>query len=351
MGIQVSNQTMAYIRNKCIQKQSALRILSAGSNRGKNSNSVNTGNMASKLCVSGQVQSVSGMNVYNAKGRYSYESGFTGIFHYDVYMYEVEGKRYIGGADGYTGGMVIRDSMLDYFYGNMGNPWKMADDYNFSGGFKSFCYSGDDRTGGALTFRYQGSTQVLPASALPKLDANQYPALKAEDNVLMLQSSSYYRFEAGNTALVWAVTENGHVGECNTNFWLYGEDKSNELSNNAQTLLNKLKKGNLYGITELGENGGISYREVKQVFAAIGIKEGKFSIGVDGDAKDYYFCSSGRIIDASSLEQAAESNNHCDFLAKGYQEGDMVKVTDTLQLPIDQNGHIQTSAEEMCRYM
>lgn len=105
--------------------------------------------------------------------------------------------------------MVIRDSMLDYFSRNMGNLRKMADDYNFSDGIKTAGFTGNNRLGGVLTFQYGGSTQVLPASAVPQLHADQYPALKAKDNVLMLQSSGYYRFGSGGGSTVWAVTKNG----------------------------------------------------------------------------------------------------------------------------------------------
>lgn len=345
MGIRVSNQALAYMRRKQIQNHSVLNLLAAGSISGK------SGNTASKLCVTGRTRSSLSMNMYDATGKYSYASGFTGMFHYDVYMYQVEGKRYIGGPEGFTGGMVIRDSMLDYFSRNMGNPWKMADDYNFSDGIKTAGFTGNDRLGGVLTFQYGGSTQVLPASAVPQLHADQYPALKAKDNVLMLQSSSYYRFGSGGGSTVWAVTKNGFMGEANTNFWLYDADKSNELSGKAERLLNQLKKGNLYGITAFGENGGISYSEVKRVFAAVGIEEGRFRIGVDGDSKDYYFCSSGRVIDAQSLEKWSDWYNTHDYSADGYKEGDLVRVTNNLELPVDKDGHIHTDAEELSRYM
>lgn len=352
MGISVSKQALSYLNRKQAQSQSALRILSGGNVKGGRNNTVSSsGSRVGKLCVTGQTHSELSLNMYNARGSYSYASSFTGMFHYDVYMYEMDGMRSMGGPKG-PGGMVIEDSMLDYFEKNMGNPWKMVNDYNFTDGVKTGCFAVGDRKGGTLTFGYGGSVQAIPASALPELHADHYPALKAENNVLMLRSSSYYRFESNSGGLVWAVTKGGHMRETTTNRWLYGDDndKCDELSVKAERLLNALKKGNLYGIGERAEYG-VSYREIKSVFAAVGIEQGKFSIGVDGEAKDYYYCASGRVIKADDLEKSADWHNSCDYFARGYKEGELVKVTDNLELSVDKNGHIYTSAEEMSRYM
>ena len=352
MGISVSKQTLSYLSRKQAQSQSALKILSGGSVKGERNNMVSSyGSRVGKLCVTGQTHSALSLNMYNARGNYSYASSFTGMFHYDVYMYEMDGVRYIGGPKG-PGGLVIKDSMLDYFEKNMGNPWKMVDDYNFTDGAKIGYFAAGDRQGGTLTFGHGGSLQAIPASALPELHADHYPALKAENNVLMLRSSSYYRFESNSGGLVWAVSKGGQMGETTTNLWLYGDDhdKCDELSVKAERLLNALKKGNLYGIGDRGEYG-VNYREIKRVFAAVGIEQGKFSIGVVGEAKDYYYCASGRVIEADQLEKLADSYNSCDFFARGYKEGELVKVTDSLELPVDKNGHINTSAEEISRYL
>ncbi len=105
----------------------------------------------------------------------------------------------------------VSASELSFYFANYNNPSAILDAINF-GKNVSCGYNPDFKDYGVMYFDYNGSRQVVPNYAVPKINANSMSGIHAVNNSLVLKNKSYYAWTALNgSRYAWAVN-NGIIG-------------------------------------------------------------------------------------------------------------------------------------------
>ena len=231
----------------------------------------------------------------------------------------------------------VSASELSFYFANYNNPSAILDAINF-GENVSCGYNPDFKDYGVMYFDYNGSRQVVPNYAVPKINANSMSGIHAVNNSLVLKNKSYYAWTALNgSRYAWAVN-NGIIGYAQSESLLAENRGTNyrmEMGK-AGDILSTLAQGrSLWG--EL-----YSRKEVLSTCEKVGITPGFFSIDAGAGKHTYILQESGNVI---NVDKNIARWNNMNWIEIGYKEGDTFSIYGN-EYAIDSSGHIHVSADD-----
>ena len=232
----------------------------------------------------------------------------------------------------------ISTSELAYYFANYNNSSAILDAINF-GENVSCGYNSDFKEYGAISFDYNGSRQVVPNYAVPKINTSTLSGICAVNNSLVLSNKSYYSWTTSSGGKYTWTVNNGKIG------WAVSEsllaENTNQKGTNykwemrkASNILSALAQGkNLYGYDK---------SDVLSACENIGITTGFFSIDAGAGKHTYLLQESGKTI---NVDAKIKQLNDINWIEIGYKEGDTFSVYGK-EYAIDSSGHINVSAED-----
>lgn len=227
---------------------------------------------------------------------------------------------------------------LSYYFANYNNPSAILAAINF-GENVSCGYNPDFKEYGVICFDYNGSSQVVPNYAVPKINANSLPCIRAVNNSLVLNNKSYYSWTTSsgsryawtvnNGKFGWAASESllsENTGQKGTNYKWEMQKASNILTHLAQGI----------------DLWGYSRDEVLSTCEKVGITPGFFSIDAGAGKHIYILQESGKVINVNA---EIKQLNKINWIAIGYKEGDTFSVYGN-EYVIDSSGHLNISIDD-----
>ena len=228
-------------------------------------------------------------------------------------------------------------SELSYYFANYNNPRAILDAINF-GTHVEGGYNPDFKDYGVMSFEYNGSRQVVPIYAMPKINTSPLPGIHAVNNALVLKNKSYYAWTGINgSRYAWEV-KNGIIG--------YAQSESLLAENMGTNYRREMgKAGNILSNLAQGSEpweGLYSRKEVLATCEKVGIKPGFFSIDAGAGKHTYILRESGDVI---NVDKNIEQWNHMNWIAAAYKEGDTFSIYGN-EYAVDSSGHIHVSVDD-----
>ena len=234
----------------------------------------------------------------------------------------------------------VTASELSFYFANYNNPSAILDAINF--GTNVTCgYNPEFKDYGVMNFEYNGSRQIVPNYAVPKINTSTLSGIHAVNNSLVLNNKSYYVWTASDgRRYPWAVN-NGYIG------WAVSESLVAENTNRgeASSRWEMGKAGDI--LTHLAQGSSLwdelySRKEVLSTCEKVGIKPGFFSIDAGAGKHTYILQESGSVINVS---KNITRWNNMNWIEIGYKEGDTFSIYGN-EYAIDSSGHIHVSADD-----
>ncbi len=141
----------------------------------------------------------------------------------------------------------VSASELSFYFANYNNPNAILDAINF-GENVSCGYNPNFKDYGVIYFDYNGSSQLVPNYAVPKINTNALLGIRAVNNSLVLNNKSYFAWTTSSgSRYAWTVN-NGKIGYAASES-LLAENTNQERSNykwerrKASIILSSLAQG------------------------------------------------------------------------------------------------------------
>ncbi|MCM1387645.1 MAG: hypothetical protein NC231_09965 [Bacillus sp. (in: Bacteria)] len=235
-------------------------------------------------------------------------------------------------------GANVSASELSYYFANYHNSGPILDAINF-GENVSCGYNPNFKEYGVISFTYNGSSQVVPNYAVPKMNAGSLSGIHAVNNSLVLHNKSYYSWTTSSgSRYAWTVN-NGKIG------WAASESLLAENTNQKGTNYKweMRKAGNILTCLAQGKDlWGYDREDILSTCEKVGITTGFFSIDAGAGKHNYILQKSGCIMD---VDKEIAQLNKMNWIEAGFKEGDMFSVFGN-EYAIDSNGHINVSADD-----
>ena len=232
----------------------------------------------------------------------------------------------------------VAASELSFYFANYNNPRAILDAINF-GTHMECGYNPEFKDYGVMCFDYNGSRQVVPIYAVPKINANSLPGIHAVNNSLVLKNKSYYAWTASDgRRYPWAVN-NGYIGWASSEALL--TENTNPGERNSRCEMGKSERI-LKNLAQGSSLWGYSREEVLSTCEKVGIKPGFFSIDAGAGKHTYILQESGNVI---NVDKNIEQWNHMNWIAAGYKEGDTFSIYGN-EYAVDSSGHIHVSVDD-----
>ena len=232
----------------------------------------------------------------------------------------------------------VSASELSYYFANYNNPNAILDAINF-GQNVSCGYNPDFKEYGVISFDYNGSRQVVPNYAVPKINTSSLSGIRAVNNSLVLNNKSYYSWATSSGSRYTWTVNNGYIG------WAASESLLSENTNQKGTNYKweMRKAGNILTYLAQGTSlWGISREEVLSTCEKVGITPGFFSIVAGAGKHTYILQESGKVI---NVDAEIKNLNNINWIEIGYKEGATFSVYGN-EYAIDSSGHINVSADD-----
>ena len=232
----------------------------------------------------------------------------------------------------------VSASELSFYFANYDNSGAILDAINF-GENVSCGYNPDFKEYGVISFDYNGSRQIVPNYAVPKINTGSLSGICAVNNSLVLNNKSYYSWTTSSGSRYTWTVNNGKIG------WAASEsllaENTNQKGTNfkwemrtASNILSALAQGkNLYGFNR--EN-------VLSVCKSVGFTTGFFSIDASAGKHSCILQETGKVID---VDKKIEQLNNTNWIEAGFKEGDTVSVYGN-EYTIDSSGYINVSTDD-----
>ena len=229
---------------------------------------------------------------------------------------------------------------LSYYFANYNNSRAILDAINFSEGV-SCGYNPAFKDYGVMRFHYNGSRQIVPNYAVPKMNAGALPEMRAVNNTLVLDDKSYYAWTApSGRRYSWAVS-NGHIGWASSESLLMLGDDTNRGGTNDSWEMRKA--GNILSNLAQGVDlWGYKNEDVLKTCASVGFTPGFFSIDAGAGKHTYILQEFGGVID---VDKNITRWNNMNWIEVGYKEGDTFSIYGN-EYTVDSSGHIHISAND-----
>ena len=233
----------------------------------------------------------------------------------------------------------VSANQLSYYFANYNNPSAILDAINF-GENVSCGYSSAFKDYGVMRFDYNGSQQVVPNYAVPKINANSLSGIRAVNNSLVLNNKSYFSWTTSSgSRYAWTVN-NGRIGYAASES-LLSETTTNQIGTNYKWEMRKA--GNILSDLAQGKSlWGHNRKDVLSTCEKVGITPGFFSIDAGAGKHTYILQESGAVID---VDAEIKRLNKMNWIELGYREGDTFSVYGN-EYVIDSSGHINVSADD-----
>ena len=234
----------------------------------------------------------------------------------------------------------ISNSELAYYFANYNNSSAILDAINF-GENVSCGYNSDFKEYGVISFDLNGSRQVVPNYAVPKMNTSTMSGICAANNSLVLSNKSYYAWTTSSGGKYTWTVNNGRIG------WAASESLLAENTNQKGTNYKwEMRKASNI-LSDLAQGKSVwgylySNEEVLSVCEKVGISPGFFSIDAGAGKHTYLLQESGKTI---NVDAKIKQLNDINWIEIGYKEGDTFSVYGK-EYAIDSSGHINVSAED-----
>lgn len=229
---------------------------------------------------------------------------------------------------------------LSYYFEHYNDGKAILDAINF--GEKVSCgYNPEFKDYGVVRFECNGSRQIIPNYAVPKMNAGSLPEIHAVNNSLVLEDKSYYAWTvSGGGRYPWAV-HNGHIGWATSeSLLLLGEDTNRGETNDSWEMR---KAGNILSNLAQGVNlWGYKREDVLKTCASVGFTPGFFSIDAGAGKHTYILQEFGGVID---VDKNIARWNDMNWIEVGYKEGDTFSIYGN-EYAVDSSGHIHVSVDD-----
>lgn len=236
-------------------------------------------------------------------------------------------------------GANVSTNELAYYFANYNNSSAILDAINF-GENVSCGYHPEFTEYGVMSFEVNGSRQVVPNYAIPKINTSTLSGICAVNNTLVLSNRSYYSWTASNGGKFTWTVNNGRIG------WATSESLLAENTNQKGTNYKweMRKAGNI--LSDLAQGKSVwsylySNEEVLSACEKVGISPGFFSIDAGAGKHTYLLQESGKTI---NVDAKIKQLNDINWIEIGYKEGDTFSVYGK-EYAVDSSGHINVSAE------
>lgn len=230
---------------------------------------------------------------------------------------------------------------LSYYFEHYNDGKAILDAINF--GEKVSCgYNPAFKDYGVVRFECNGSRQIIPNYAVPKMNSGSLPRIHAVNNTLVLDDKSYYAWTApSGRRYSWAVS-NGHIGWASSESLLMLGDDTNQTETNDSWEMRKA--GNILSNLAQGVDlWGYKNEDVLKTCASVGFTPGFFSIDGGAGKHTYILQEFGGVID---VDKNITRWNNMNWIEVGYKEGDTFSIYGN-EYTVDSSGHIHISANDM----
>ena len=229
---------------------------------------------------------------------------------------------------------------LSYYFEHYNDGKAILDAINF--GEKVSCgYNPAFKDYGVVRFECNGSRQIIPNYAVPKMNSGSLPRIHAVNNTLVLDDKSYYAWTApSGRRYSWAVS-NGHIGWASSESLLMLGDDTNQTETNDSWEMRKA--GNILSNLAQGVDlWGYKNEDVLKTCASVGFTPGFFSIDASAGKHTYILQEFGGVID---VDKNITRWNNMNWIEVGYKEGDTFSIYGN-EYTVDSSGHIHISAND-----
>ena len=229
---------------------------------------------------------------------------------------------------------------LSYYFEHYNDGKAILDAINF--GEKVSCgYNPAFKDYGVVRFECNGSRQIIPNYAVPKMNSGSLPRIHAVNNTLVLDDKSYYAWTApSGRRYSWAVS-NGHIGWASSESLLMLGDDTNQTETNDSWEMRKA--GNILSNLAQGVDlWGYKNEDVLKTCASVGFTPGFFSIDAGAGKHTYILQEFGGVID---VDKNITRWNNMNWIEVGYKEGDTFSIYGN-EYTVDSSGHIHISAND-----
>ena len=229
---------------------------------------------------------------------------------------------------------------LSYYFEHYNDGKAILDAINF--GEKVSCgYNPAFKDYGVVRFECNGSRQIIPNYAVPKMNSGSLPRIHAVNNTLVLDDKSYYAWTApSGRRYSWAVS-NGHIGWASSESLLMLGDDTNRGGTNDSWEMRKA--GNILSNLAQGVDlWGYKNEDVLKTCASVGFTPGFFSIDAGAGKHTYILQEFGGVID---VDKNITRWNNMNWIEVGYKEGDTFSIYGN-EYTVDSSGHIHISAND-----
>ena len=229
---------------------------------------------------------------------------------------------------------------LSYYFEHYNDGRAILDAINFSEGV-SCGYNPAFKDYGVMRFHYNGSRQIVPNYAVPKMNAGAWSEMRAVNNTLVLDDKSYYAWTApSGRRYSWTVS-NGHIGWASSESLLMLGDDTNRGGTNDSWEMRKA--GNILSNLAQGVDlWGYKNEDVLKTCASVGFTPGFFSIDAGAGKHTYILQEFGGVID---VDKNITRWNNMNWIEVGYKEGDTFSIYGN-EYTVDSSGHIHISAND-----
>ncbi|MDE5777590.1 MAG: hypothetical protein K2I10_03650 [Lachnospiraceae bacterium] len=231
----------------------------------------------------------------------------------------------------------ISKGQLSYYFNNYNNVSAILDAINF-GENVSCGYNQDFKNYGVISFDYNGSRQIIPNYAVPKMNTGSLSQICAVYNSLVLDNKSYYAWTTSSGSRYTWTVNNGKIG------WAASEELLAENTNQRGTNYKweMRKASNILSALAQGKNlYGFSREDVLSVCKSVSFSTGFFSINAGAGKHNYILQESGKVID---VDKKIEQLNSTNYIEAGFKEGDTISVYGN-EYVVDSSGHINVSTD------
>lgn len=232
----------------------------------------------------------------------------------------------------------VSASELSYYFANYNNSSAILDAINF--GENVACgYNPNFKEYGVISFDYNGSSQIVPNYAVPKINTSSLSGIRAVNNSLVLNNKSYYSWTmSSGSRYTWTVN-NGKIGWASSESLL--AENTNQKGTNYKWEMRKAS--NILSSLAQGKDlWGYSREEVLSTCEKAGINPGFFSIDAGAGKHTYILQESGKVI---NVDAKIKNLNNMNWIEIGYKEGDTFSVYGN-EYAIDSSGHINVSVDD-----
>ena len=227
---------------------------------------------------------------------------------------------------------------LSFYFSNYNNMEAILYAINF-GENVSCGYNPDFKDYGVISFEYNGTRQVIPNYAVPKMNSTFLSGICAKNNSLVLNNQSYYSWTTSSGGRYTWTVNNGRIG------WAASESLLAENTNQKGTNYKweMRKASNILTALAQGESlYGYDKKDVLSVCEKIGFTPGFISVDAGAGEHHYILQENGKVI---NVDKKIEQMNSINWIEAGYQEGDVINVYGK-EYAIAKDGHIQVSTTD-----